>query len=417
MHLLPRFIRWSLLSCLSLGTWILWFGVQPVRGASAPPASPAPAPSPASDPLTALFDDPVVARGEGFEIKRSQVEQAFIALKANLAMRGQTIPEGLRQLREAQLLERLILNKLMNRRATEEDRKHGQEIAQRLTEEVRKEFRSQEAFERRIRTLGLTPAEFDQRIQEQALADAVIDRELKSGIVVPDAQAREFFDTGTDVLVRAMQEAVQKMASAPDTTLSQLANAREQIDNLRKANLARLEQPEMVRVQHIFALTRDRETEQNLPEAQSRAKRAKMDRLLARARGGEDFAKLVLENSEDQALEKTRGEYTLTRNDSFLAEFKAAAFSLRTNQISDVVVTPFGLHIIKLLERIPARKADYEKAAPDIREFLVQQEVQKALPDFFARVKQSAAVQILDPKYIIEIPGTPGVNKPRPGSP
>ncbi|MBN2506960.1 MAG: peptidylprolyl isomerase [Verrucomicrobia bacterium] len=359
-----------------------------------------------------LFDDPVVARGQGFEVRRSQVDQAFVALKANLAVRRQTIPEGLRQLREAQLLDSLILNKLMNLRASEEDRKRGREIAQQLTAEVRKEFSSQEAFERRLKALGLSPSGFYRRLEEQALADAVIDRQLKSTIVIPDAQVREFYDTGTDVRVRMMQEAVERMARTPDTPLNQLTAASEQIEKVRTTNLEGLEEPERVRVQHIFALTKDRDTDLDLPEAQIRAKRQKMDRLLARARSGEDFARLVLEHSEDRALSTTKGEYTFTRQDAFVPEFKAAAFSMRTNQISDVVVTPFGLHIIKLLERIPARKVAFDKAAPGIRDYLARQEAQRILPEFFARVKKDAAVEILDPKYILDAPGSSGSRAP-----
>ena len=52
--------------------------------------------------------------------------------------------------------------------------------------------------------------------------------------------------------------------------------------------------------------------------------------------------KLVQEFSEDRGLAETKGEYTLTRNDSFSPEFKAAAFSLDQGKISDIVATPFG---------------------------------------------------------------------------
>src|SRR5438552_5656904 len=65
-----------------------------------------------------LFDDPVIARGQGVEIKRSQLDDAFIAFKANLVARNQTLPEEQRLFRQAQLLDRLITTKLLVNRAT-----------------------------------------------------------------------------------------------------------------------------------------------------------------------------------------------------------------------------------------------------------------------------------------------------------
>lgn len=361
------------------------------------------APSAASI-LATLFDDPVIAKGKGIEIKRSQLDDAFTAFRANQAMRGQTVPEQLRAFREAQLLDRLILNKVLNARATDADKTRGKELTDKLMADTRKEFSSEETFVRRIKALGLTLEQFTQRVQEQALADAVLDREVKSKIVISDNQVGDFYTNGTDVLVQVMEEAVQKMANDPNTTLSRLTEAQKKIEDVRKANLARLEQPERVRVQHIFMVTRERQTDGELPDEARRAKRAKMDQLLKRARDGEDFTALVLENSEDQNVKQTKGEYTFSRQDPFVPEFKAAAFSMQTNQISDVVVTPFGYHIIKLLEKIPPRKVEFEKAAPDLKEFLTQQEIQRQLPVYFDAIKKEVAIEILDPKYKIDLP-------------
>src|SRR6185295_14256202 len=89
---------------------------------------------------------------------------------------------------------------------------------------------------------------------------------------------------------------------------------------------------------------------------QKKARRQAAEKLRARALAGEDFNKLVQEYSEDRGLAATKGEYTFSRDDNFAPEFKAAAFSLEVGKISDLVTTVFGYHIIKVLERIPARK-------------------------------------------------------------
>jgi parvulin-like peptidyl-prolyl isomerase len=161
----------------------------------------------------------------------------------------------------------------------------------------------------------------------------------------------------------------------------------------------------------VFFATRDRKTEEPLPDEQKKFKRDQLEKIRQKALAGEDFANLVQQYSEDRGLKETRGEYTFSREDRFVPEFKAAAFSLEVGKISDIVTSDLGLHVIKLLEKIPATKADFDKLAPDLKEFLTQQEVQRSMPDYFGRLSKEAGLEILDPKYKLEIIDEPGAKK------
>ena len=77
-------------------------------------------------------------------------------------------------------------------------------------------------------------------------------------------------------------------------------------------------------------------------------------------------------------------------------EFEAAAFSLNTNQVSDIITTQFGYHIIKLSEKIPAKKMELAKVSQDIKDYLKGQSVQKELPQYMDKVKKEAGVEIVD---------------------
>jgi len=136
-----------------------------------------------------------------------------------------------------------------------------------------------------------------------------------------------------------------------------------------------------------------------------------------RARAGEDFAKLVQEFSEDRGLKENKGEYTFSRSDPFVQEFKAAAFSLNTNQISDIVTTSFGYHLIKCLEKIPTKKVEFAKVSADIKEALLQQEVQSHMPAYFERLKKEAGVEILDPKFKLDVPKSAEAGPAKPAGP
>lgn len=363
------------------------------------------APSAATPKLADLFGDTVLARGKGVEVKQSQLDEAFVSYRANLAARGESVgSEEQRQFKEAQLLDRIIVTQLLVNRATAADKVRAQELSDKFMAESKKNASSEEAFIRHLKSLGLNAEQFGKRVMEQALSEAVIERELKAKITVSDAVVREFYETGTDGIVKIMQEQLEKLAKDPKTGPDQLAGIKGQMDRLRKANLSRLEQPERVRVLHLLRATRNPKTEQPLPEDQKQLKRQEADKLLARARRGEDFSKLVKEFSEDRGLKETGGEYTLSRDDNFVPEFKSAAFSLQPQQISDVVTTMFGYHIIQLIEKLPPKKVEFEKVSSDIKEALAQQELQKTLPAHFDKLKADASIQILDDRYKMAAP-------------
>src|SRR2546423_99934 len=81
-------------------------GVQGAEGTKAATAQP-------SFDAKSIFPDDTLCKGKGIEIKRSHVDEAFVQFKANLTARGQDLPEGKRSLAESQLLDRLVITKLL----------------------------------------------------------------------------------------------------------------------------------------------------------------------------------------------------------------------------------------------------------------------------------------------------------------
>ncbi len=312
---------------------------------------------------SSLFADPVLAKGQGVEIKRSRLDDAFVAYKASLAMRGQNIPEDKRTLIEAQLLERLVVGQLMVDKATAADRAKAQEKAAKFLEESRKSAGSEEALFRNFRALGISPQQLTNRVVEQAISEELLGRELRSKITLPAEQVQQFYET----------------------------------------NDAAFRQPEMARAAQILFFTRDPRTRQELPDDAKAAKREKGEKVLARARKGEDFTKLIEECSEDPLVKESKGEFVFTRakddpRRAMVPEIEVAAFALRPGGISDLIRTEYGFHILKLIEITPAKKVPFAEVSERIREGLTTQELERQLPDYFAKLKKDAGVEILDEK-------------------
>jgi len=123
-------------------------------------------------PLNELFDDPVLVRGKGVEVKRSQLEDAFTAYAANLAARGETLQSQERSYREAQLLDRLIVTRLLVNRASAKDKERAKELSEKFLKEARRATSSEEMFRRQLKAAVMTVEAFNNRVMEQALAEA-----------------------------------------------------------------------------------------------------------------------------------------------------------------------------------------------------------------------------------------------------
>jgi len=311
-----------------------------------------------ADVMTALFGNPVIARGKGFEIKRNELDTMMTGIRSSALARGQTIPPDRLTLIEKQILDRLIQIQILLTKATSDDKAAGKQKADLQITALLQRAGSPEAFERQLKIAGMTADDFRARVAEETTAQAVLDRELK--VSVSDTNAQKFYDD----------------------------------------HPAEFEEPEKTHVRHILLLTVDPVARQPLPPEQREAKHKQIVELLKRARSGEDFAKLATQYSEDPASKGNGGELpAFARGETSMPEFEAAAFTLNanTNQISDVVTTMYGYHIVKLLGKIPAQKIAYDKAAPNIKQFLLMQEEQKLAPPYLEKVKKESGVEILDP--------------------
>jgi hypothetical protein len=189
-----------------------------------------------------LFGDEVLARGKGVEVRQSSLDQAYISLKATVSARGQDIPEGSRTRQEAQLLDRLIVTQLLTNRVTEADRTNAQVLAEKYFADTKKGL-SDESFQRHLKALGMSTDEFARRVREQSLADAVLQRELRAKLNIADAQVRDFYENGNDVLVRTMRADLEKLVNDPSHRPSRSRRSSSGSMTFER-RISRLDQPE-----------------------------------------------------------------------------------------------------------------------------------------------------------------------------
>ena len=108
--------------------------------------------------------------------------------------------------------------------------------------------------------------------------------------------------------------------------------------------------PDKVRAKHILISTVD-ENQQPLSEEEQEEAKSKAEEIYAKVKAGENFDQLMKEHSEDPGLEGNEDGYTFGAGE-MVPEFEEAAFALEPGQISEIVESSFGYHIIKMEEKL-----------------------------------------------------------------
>ena len=105
--------------------------------------------------------------------------------------------------------------------------------------------------------------------------------------------------------------------------------------------------PDSVACQHVLVAYKGaKNAPPNVTRSKAEAK-ARAGEVLAKARAGEDMAALAQTYSDDQGSRERLGSAGKFKRDGMVKPFSDAAFALQVDQISDVVETPFGFHVIK----------------------------------------------------------------------
>jgi len=162
------------------------------------------------------------------------------------------------------------------------------------------------------------------------------------------------------------------------------------------------DRPEQVRARHILV----RLPEEADAETEAAA-RERMDAIVERIREGADFADVALEVSEDPGSKDQGGDLGFFSRGGIVAPLEEAAFSLEPGEISEVIRTPSGLHLIRVEERRAAMVVPFEEARDEIARDLIRRD--EAMEMARARAEELAAA-IREGHSLLEVAREAGLN-------
>lgn len=208
-------------------------------------------------------------------------------------------------------------------------------------QEVEAEFRRRnEAI--KVQTVGVNPAIVRSRVTvNDAELEAFFEKN-KSSYRVPEKRS---------FLIFALDEAqVGATVQVPEAQLREMYA--QQQDRFRTQ--------ERVRARHILIKTLDR------PASEIPALQKKAEDLLKQLKAGGDFAELAKKNSEDPGSASKGGDLDWITRGQTVPEFEKAAFTLKPRELSGVIKTQYGFHIIQVLEHETARLRPFEEVRGEL---------------------------------------------------
>ena len=316
---------------------------QPAAAAQAPgaPAAPEkPKPVPAVLPqVCAKIGDQSVGR-----------EELETAVKEAESRAGRTVPAEERDAVYRGLLDRVILFKLLSTEA----KVRGivvtpQEVTERIGQ-IKQQFPSEAEFQKELTKRHTTMAQLEDEQRRDLLHSKTIEAEVAPKLTVSEQELNAFY-TGN-----------------PD----------------------QFKEQESVRASHIlFGVAKD------APPAAKAATKTEAEGVLKRAKAGEDFAALAKQYSKDPGSAAVGGDLNYFPKGQMVPAFDAAAFALKPGEISGLVETEFGFHIIKLTDRRVGRTVPLAEVKDRLEGFLKQRKQQELVQQYLSSLKSKYRVEVL----------------------
>ena len=294
----------------------------------------------------------LAARVNGTGIEQQQLERTFDEelrqRKLNLLQIRN--PERVKQMKRA-VLDRLIEQELFWQQAQVAGTVASPQEVEQAFQSTLGQFKSKEAFERRLLVEGYTPEGYRLLVKKQVSATKYANSIGAKGAAVTDREVHQFY-----------------------------------LDNPEK-----FRRPQQVRAREIFI-----KAAPGASGAEHAASRSRAEQVLQAARAGEDFDKLARLHSE-APTRQWGGEMEPFARGQLAKPIEDAAFALAAGQVSGVVSTPEGFHILKV-EAIDAEVVvKEEQARPRIRTFLEQGKANAAIEKEAERLRSAGKVEILIP--------------------
>ena len=245
-----------------------------------------------------------------------------------------------------EIADTLIDREFLYQKAQQRNIKIRSPWVERALQELKSEIGSTADFDAYLKKTGLDEEHLRERIRKGLIIYRLLHRDILRRIKVSEAEMQAFFRRYPDYFVRKDE----------------------------------------IRVRQIFIAVPDGADVSARGEALLR-----IQSIQDRLRRGENFATLALEYSQDPSRSRG-GDLGYLERSQMIPSFADAAFALEPGQVSDIVETRFGYHLIKMVDRIPSSRMAYRNARIKIDRTLRRNKEKAAAAKYLSRLRGGAKI-------------------------
>lgn len=324
-------------------------------GAEATPAKkedktnkPAAAPAKQEEKNVAPLDPAaVVVKVNGVAITRAEVDRAKKVLMSQNRMTQPVTPDIAQKVEEA-AVSQLIAKELLYQAGRKQEIKDLDKQIQERVSQSKARFPSQEEYLKTLKSMDMTEKDVETFAREDLVINNLIEKDVVAKTTVSDEEAKKFYN-----------------------------------DNIDK-----FKRDETVKASHILI-----KVEPNASADDKKKAKEKAEAILKQVKGGADFAEVAKKESGCPSAPQG-GDLGFFGKGQMVPPFEKAAFAMKPGEVSDVVETQFGYHIIKLTDKRPAETVKFEETKDRIVQFLKQQKVQEGINEYVENLKKAAKIEM-----------------------
>ena len=283
----------------------------------------------------------------GTVITQEDLDRELGVVQQRLLSDGKVLNESQVLETKKRVLEGLINVELLHQEAQMQGPKVSDEAINKQLDTVKSRFPSEDEFKSSLTKMNLNEAELITQIKRALTVQQFIDKKFVQTVTVSDKETRAYYD----------------------------------------ANQAAFKQPEQVKASHILIKVGPK-----ADEPQKAAARKKIEEIQQKVQKGEDFAVLAKEFSEGPSSTKG-GDLGYFRKGQMMKPFEEAAFALKPGEVSDIVETSFGYHLIKLVDKKPESTIAYEDIKDRVQAYLKQKNVGEQVELYVADLRGKAKIE------------------------
>ena len=248
------------------------------------------------------------------------------------------------------ILDGLIERELLYQQSQKEGIKVDDKSVDQQLSQIKKRFPSEDAFKTALSNMNLSEEEVKNQIERGLAIRQLIDQQITKKIVISDKDTKAYYD----------------------------------------GNQQMFKQPEQVKASHILI-----KVDGNAAESQKAAARKKIETVQQKVKAGGDFAQLAKEYSEGPSKSKG-GDLGYFRRGQMIKPFEDTAFAMQPNEVSGIVETRFGYHIIKVYDKKPEQTLAYADVKDQLNQRMKQEKVEQEATQYIEQLKKDAKIE----KYI-----------------